>query len=110
MPKGVYKRTRLHKLNTSLAKRGEKHPNWKGDKVGYNGVHNWMKRHHGQPQFCEFCKSRKEKMYDWANIDGKYRRYRVDWLRLCRSCHIAFDKLKGQVKIDYYTELLKKYE
>jgi hypothetical protein len=31
-------------------------------------------------------------MYHWANISKKYKRDRVDWLRLCGSCHMRYDE------------------
>ncbi|MBU1092552.1 hypothetical protein KJ836_02705 [Patescibacteria group bacterium] len=71
---------------------GENHPQWKGDDAGYAAIHNWVRRNFDGEDLCEFCGSEKSKVYDWANISGKYKRNKSDWLRLCRSCHIKFDK------------------
>lgn len=72
-------------------KRGVETPNWKGDKISYSGIHTYIKRKFGIPQFCEHCGSTTEKRYEWANISKKYLRDRADWLRLCKSCHIMYD-------------------
>lgn len=66
-------------------------PNWKGDNVGYSGVHHWMTRHHGKPKLCEHCGTTEAKRYEWANISGQYKRRRDDFLRLCKKCHNDYD-------------------
>ena len=73
----------------SKAKKGEKNPNWIGDKVGYNGVHSWLHRHVKKPDGCELC-GKKTKL-DFANISGKYLRDISDWEFLCRRCHMLKD-------------------
>ena len=78
---------------------GEKNYNWKGDNVGYWAVHDWMYLHYGRPKFCESCGSEKEKKYEWANIDGTYKRHRDNWLRLCVACHIKYDNRDRGLKI-----------
>jgi len=78
--------------------RGEKNPFWKGDSVGYYGVHRWIETIFGKPKFCEKCKSTKEKWYDWANISGEYKRDKNDWMRLCRKCHMLEDKRMNNLK------------
>lgn len=66
--------------------------NWKGDAVGYYGVHDWMTSRYGQPKHCEECGSTDpRKRYEWANISGEYRRDRADFRRLCKRCHNIFD-------------------
>ncbi len=78
---------------------GENHYAWKGDKVGYYSLHNWIKRKLGKPYKCENSKCVyprlggnnkimiKPKRYDWSNISGKYKRDLSDWRMLCVSCH-----------------------
>jgi hypothetical protein len=56
----------------------------------YGGVHHWIKRVAGQPQYCQSC-TITTGTFDWSNKSGKYLRDITDWQRLCRSCHIAFD-------------------
>lgn len=74
--------------------KGDKNPSWKGDKVGYRGLHYWVEQKLGKPNFCEKCRNGKLKnrQYQWANISGKYLRVTTDWKRLCVKCHKAFDK------------------
>lgn len=67
--------------------RGENHPSWKGDAVGYGGVHDWLRKEYGQPSFCEECGTTSAKRFEWANISLQYHRDRADYRRLCASCH-----------------------
>ena len=64
-------------------------PNWKGDSVGYNALHEWIRNHKPQPSFCENCKS--TKAHDLANISGEYKRDINDFKWLCRRCHMYSD-------------------
>lgn len=66
---------------------------WKGDDVGYHGVHDWIKSHWGKPEICEHCDAKNlgGKRHQWANISGEYKRDRSDWIRLCAKCHYRFD-------------------
>lgn len=72
--------------------KGSLNNNWRGDDVGYQGVHIWMRKTYGQPEFCEHCKTSEHRMYHWANISREYKRERSDWLRLCVPCHHRYDK------------------
>lgn len=116
MPSGVYIRTKpvwnkgikltpeqKEKLDMSGLKKGqgyfknkpeESHPSWAGDKVGYAGLHIWIKKHRGKPSKCERCKTTVAKKFDWASISRKYKRDLKDWIRLCCSCHSFYDKNK----------------
>jgi hypothetical protein len=80
------------KQKMSQAKLGDRSRFWKGDMVGYHGVHIWMRKTFGKPSLCDHCGTTTAKKFNWANISLKYRRLRSDWLRLCQSCHIKFDK------------------
>ena len=62
---------------------------WKGDNVGYNSLHEWIRNHKIKSEFCEMCKSNKDT--ELANISGQYKRDIDDFLWLCRSCHMKFD-------------------
>ena len=86
MPKGIQGFQKGNKVQW-----GDKHWKWKGDKVGYDGIHDWVRLRKGTPRKCEKCGTEKAKIYDWANIDHKYRRVLEDYIRLCKSCHITFD-------------------
>jgi hypothetical protein len=35
---------------------GDKTSAWKGDDVGYNGIHQWVRENLQVPDSCEFCK------------------------------------------------------
>jgi len=74
---------------------GKNHQNWKGDKIGYYGLHNWVRKHLGIPRFCEHCGNRKlrHRQYHWANKSRKYLRKLSDWIRLCAKCHSKYDRL-----------------
>lgn len=68
---------------------------WKGDEVGYEGIHAWLRREFGLANKCEGedCWG-KSKAYHWANISGKYLRRRSDFKMLCASCHLRYDYAK----------------
>jgi len=71
---------------------GEKNQNWKGDDVGYVGLHNWVNRYLGKPTTCEHCgKNFTGHRIGWANKSGEYKRDLNDWLRLCGKCHRQYD-------------------
>lgn len=97
MPIGIYKRNKKEKrrlaehARTVLVRFGEKNNKWKGDNVGYTGMHHWVSRHLGKPKKCEYCKSTKENKYEWANKSRDYKRDLSDWLRLCVKCHRKYD-------------------
>lgn len=68
---------------------GEKHPNWKGENVGYYALHAWVYRNLGRPKCCEHCASTTN--LQWANKSHEYRRDLMDWLSLCQVCHRKHD-------------------
>lgn len=72
---------------------GEKNYAWKGGNVGYVGLHQWVRRNLGKPTRCSKCgkQSKKPRIIQWANIDGKYRRDLNDFIPLCCSCHKLYD-------------------
>ena len=92
-----------HRKNISLAMYGktdEKHSSWKGDKVGYSGLHTWVRKHLGKPLKCEHCskenkpaKDGRYKFVQWANKSHEYKRDLMDWLALCVPCHKKYDKI-----------------
>ena len=77
---------------------GDKSPSWKGDDIGYQGLHTWVKKVLGKPTECEHCgkknlvNSKEHNLIHWANKSGKYKRDKNDWIRLCAKCHIHYDK------------------
>ena len=72
---------------------GTENKTWKGDKVGYRAVHDWVDRWKGKPKECEFCGILTAKKYEWANKDHQYNRNLSDYIRLCTRCHRLHDKL-----------------
>lgn len=102
------KHTDESKLKMRLARLGKKGPwagkerpkaelscNWKGDKVGYGALHDWVRSRLGRPDTCEECGEigLKGSQIHWANISGKYKRDLTDWQRLCVSCHFKKDQI-----------------
>ena len=77
------------KQRISEANSGSKNGMWKGDKVGYAALHEWVKKHKTKPELCELCNIKKA--IDLANISQKYKRDLSDWEYLCRSCHMKKD-------------------
>ena len=79
---------------------GPRNGKWVGDKIGYVGVHSWIRRKLGEPLFCQYpdCDrvgepaGFKKSYFEWANISGYYLRDFDDWLRLCTLCHQRFDR------------------
>jgi len=68
----------------------KKHPSWKGDKASYQTIHIWVRRHKGAPQGCEHCgHDEPDRVYEWANISGRYLRDLNDYKRVCQKCHRA---------------------
>lgn len=78
--------------------RGENAWNWKGSKVGYSGLHLWIRKKLGEPIFCFNCKIIEAKKFEWANISQKYKRDLSDWIRLCTKCHRNYDY--GNIKLN----------
>lgn len=86
----TYKILRKKAIKALIEKtKGSKHYAWKGKKVGYHGLHMWIRREKGNPIQCSYCGkiSRNRRVIQWANIDGKYRRILADYIPLCASCH-----------------------
>ena len=82
--------------SVSASRSGKEHHMWKGNNVGYNALHDWVKRNLGKAIHCEFCgmdklpKNRK-RFFGWANISKLYKRDLADWVQLCMKCHYQFD-------------------
>lgn len=103
--RGKYCSRVCHNLDrrNHIYKREEEHQNWKGDKVKYVALHQWVYRQLGQPDYCSnpsCIYPRKDsqgklmitpKRYEWANKSHEYKRELSDWLRLCASCHTKYD-------------------
>lgn len=68
---------------------GSNHGQWKGDNVGYEGIHDWVERRLEKTDMCQICNITPP--YDLANRSGKYLRNLDDWWWLCRRCHMVSD-------------------
>lgn len=58
--------------------------------LAYSSLHARIKKDWGIAKICEKCGS--NKTVDWANKTGKYLLDELDWIKLCRKCHIRYDK------------------
>lgn|SRR3990167_5586441 len=68
---------------------------WKGDAVGYSGLHMYVRKIFGTPSFCELCKTTIPRKYHWARKKKtSVSRRRRDWMRLCVPCHKKYDLRK----------------
>lgn len=83
-----------------LKKSGEKSPFWKGDDVGYAGIHGWVRRRRSTPICCSQC--HRMSRLDLANISQEYRRDLNDWEWLCRRCHMTKDGRKERLNENSY--------
>jgi NUMOD3 motif len=77
-----------------ISKPGDKHPNWLGEKVGYVGIHLWLRKTYGKASCCKNKSCEKLSfVYDWAKIrEKKYERKRENFIELCRKCHQKYDR------------------
>jgi len=79
-----------------VEKRNEKNPMWKGDKVTYRCLHQWVVRNKPKGISCAKCGSNKP--LEIANISGEYKRDINDYKWLCRKCHMMEDKRMSNLK------------
>lgn len=89
--KGLKVRTNTGRTHFKKGCVNELNTNWKGNDVGYHGLHKWIQRHKGKADKCEKCGILNAKKYEWANISGEYKRDVDDFMSMCVSCHILFD-------------------
>lgn len=71
------------------------HDMWVGDKIGYQGLHGYMRKYKEKSERCEHCNEIKK--LDLANVSGEYKRDVNDFIWLCRKCHIAYDMSKSKM-------------
>lgn len=76
----------------------EKNVNWKGDEVGYNAMHAWIRRNKPKPVACEHCgkitKDLEVAYHDHSASPQNPEKYKRDvnlfhWL--CRQCAVKLD-------------------
>lgn len=87
------------KCSPTVPSKKSEHTNWKGDQVGYHGLHQWIRHNFGRPTECADCgkdnTQSKRSVVHWASIKHLYLRDKDNWIALCAKCHYAFDKLSG---------------
>lgn len=71
----------------------EKNNYWKGDRAGNRAIHVWVKKRFEHIINCQNCG--KSGRLDLSNKTGIYNRELKNWQKLCRSCHLKFDKHKN---------------
>jgi len=85
------------KIRKTMLEKGinkdEKHGMWKGDKVGYIALHEWIRNKLGKAKRCSNSINHKSKQYVWSNISGEYKRDLSDWKEVCQRCNY-FDGVK----------------
>jgi len=91
----------------SFSKFNKKNPMWKGRKVKYEALHQWMNTNFKKPKLCQCCK--KNPPYDLANIKSNknkktYTRDIKNWEWLCRRCHMTKDG-----RLDKFRKMDKQY-
>jgi len=79
------------------------HLNSRKEKLVYSAIHSRLIRDWGKADLCDNCNS--SKTVDWANVSGKYLLIRSDWKKLCRKCHIAYDKDKNDLAYKKFISL-----
>lgn len=75
---------------TSFTKFGDKNPQWKGENVGKDAIHDYIKWYLPKPKYCYSCFKVTRKL-DLTNISQQYLRKFSDWEWLCRKCHMKKD-------------------
>lgn len=70
---------------------GPKHGRWAGDKVGYGGLHSWVRRNLKKPKDskCQVCHI--AEIFEVVNSDNTYTRDLRKWKWSCRFCHMFGD-------------------
>ena len=80
---------KVFKLRLKKNIEGKNNPMWRGNSIGYHGLHYRIKRKLIDPGKCNNCNQIKK--LDLANISGKYKKELNDWEWLCRKCHMQKD-------------------
>lgn len=70
----------------------DKSSGWKGDNIGYSGLHAWVYRNLGKATTCSICSDDRKRHVHWANISHQYKRVKTDFIQLCVKHHSAYDQ------------------
>lgn len=79
--------------SVQCSKYGVNSNRWKGDDVGIDALHTYIRRQLPKTDLCQCCE--KVPPYDLANISDEYKRDVTDWEWLCRKCYMNKD---GRIK------------
>lgn len=86
-------------------KRGKDHPNWKGNNIHINSLHDFVNRNYKWIRKCELCGTEKETVL--ASKTYKYTRNKEDWWILCIRCNPRYDRKHGWGKGAEYQKCYK---
>ena len=75
------------------AQAGENNHNWRGNDIGYWGIHRWLIKTFGKANKCENINcSKLGREIQWALLKGKsHQRKRENYIMLCEKCHKKYD-------------------
>jgi len=65
------------------------------NKKKYYSIHRWVRKNKGKPKGCVLIRRNLgecSNYFDWANLDGKYRRNLNDYIPMCRRHHFIHDR------------------
>ena len=92
-----------NKGTKGLLNMNEKNGAWKGNKVSYGALHDYIKYYFPKPKLCQNCNIKPP--YDLSNISNEYKRDFSDWEWLCRTCHMRKDgRLNRLLQIRHKTK------
>lgn len=89
---------KISKSKLELYKDKTKHPSYQfgiSYSKQYTFIHTWLRNNFGKANKCESvnCINKKAKKFDYAKLHNKeYLPLRVNFIQLCRSCHMKYDK------------------
>lgn len=88
---------------------GEKNVHWKGDIVGYMGLHTYIGKRKNKIGICKNCNKIGKTV--WSNISYEYKRDLDDWEELCQKCHIQKDAKNGWgIALKRFPDLKRYYD
>lgn len=92
-----YRHSEETRSRIAESQKEERSAQWKGDKVGYHGLHSWVYRKLGRAEICSNCDSTIN--VEWSNVSHSYKRDVNDWQQLCARCHRAYDKGRNDIRL-----------
>lgn len=90
--KGLVKMSEETRKLMSSQRQNEKHPAWKGKKVGYSALHAWITRKIGKAKNfpCGICGLAQAQ--HWARLSKELTRDLQKWMPMCVKCHYHYDE------------------